>query len=62
MLPLRAPTRPRRAARRRCQPRRGARYFTAEDARRDYGVVVTEGDPPGVDARGTEELRRRGRL
>ena len=33
-------------------------YFTAEDARRDYGVVLTAGDPPAVDRPATEELRR----
>jgi hypothetical protein len=36
-------------------------YFTGEDARADYGVVLTADDPPGVDARATDALRRRGR-
>jgi N-methylhydantoinase B len=36
-------------------------YFTAEDARRDYGVVLTDADPPALDPRATDELRRRGR-
>ena len=36
-------------------------YFTGEDARTDYGVVLTAEDPPAVDARATDELRRRGR-
>ena len=36
-------------------------YFTGEDARADYGVVLTAEDPPAVDARATDELRRRGR-
>jgi N-methylhydantoinase B len=34
-------------------------YFTAEDAARDYGVVLTAADPPALDRRATEELRRR---
>ena len=33
-------------------------YFTAADALRDYGVVVTAADPPALDARATEALRR----
>jgi N-methylhydantoinase B len=36
-------------------------YFTAADARRDYGVVVTGADPPALDAPATEALRRGGR-
>ena len=36
-------------------------YFTAADAARDYGVVVTAADPPVLDARATEEVRRGGR-
>ena len=36
-------------------------YFTAADARRDYGVVVTAADPPALDGRATAELRRGGR-
>jgi N-methylhydantoinase B len=36
-------------------------YVTAEDARRDYGVAVTPDDPPAVDPRATDALRRRGR-
>ena len=36
-------------------------YFTGEDARADYGVMLTAEDPPAVDARATDELRRRGR-
>ena len=36
-------------------------YFTAEDARRDYGVVLTDEDPPGLDRQATDELRRRAR-
>jgi N-methylhydantoinase B/oxoprolinase/acetone carboxylase alpha subunit len=36
-------------------------YLTAEDSERDYGVVLTAGDPPVVDRRGTDEFRRRGR-
>src|SRR5437867_9280064 len=39
--------------------RRVARgYFTAEDAARDYGVVVS-GDPPAVDPPATSRLRRK---
>jgi N-methylhydantoinase B len=34
-------------------------YFTIEDAARDYGVVVTAGDPPVLDRRATNELRGR---
>ncbi|HEY7205448.1 MAG TPA: hydantoinase B/oxoprolinase family protein [Methylomirabilota bacterium] len=34
-------------------------YFTIEDAARDYGVVVTAGDPPTLDRRATDELRSR---
>jgi N-methylhydantoinase B len=33
-------------------------YFTAEDVWRDYGVVVTTDDPPTLDRRATDELRR----
>jgi N-methylhydantoinase B len=33
-------------------------YLTAEDARSDYGVALTGSDPPAVDRRVTEELRR----
>jgi N-methylhydantoinase B len=36
-------------------------YFTAADAARDYGVVLTPDDPPALDRRATDELRRRGR-
>ena len=36
-------------------------YFTVADARRDYGVVVTAADPPVLDGRATEELRKGGR-
>ncbi len=36
-------------------------YFTVADAERDYGVVVTADDPPALDRRATDELRRRGR-
>ena len=36
-------------------------YFTAADARRDYGVVVTGDDPPALDMPATETLRRGGR-
>jgi N-methylhydantoinase B len=36
-------------------------YFTAADARRDYGVVLTAADPPALDARATEQVRRGGR-
>jgi N-methylhydantoinase B len=36
-------------------------YFTAADARRDYGVVVTGEDPPALDRAATEALRRGGR-
>jgi N-methylhydantoinase B len=36
-------------------------YFTAADAARDYGVVLTAADPPALDARATEKLRRGGR-
>jgi len=36
-------------------------YLTGEDARTDYGVALTAEDPPAVDARATDELRRRGR-
>jgi N-methylhydantoinase B len=36
-------------------------YFTAADAERDYGVVVTADDPSALDDRATAELRRRGR-
>jgi N-methylhydantoinase B len=36
-------------------------YFTAADALRDCGVVLTAADPPALDARATEELRRGGR-
>jgi len=36
-------------------------YFTAADALRDYGVVLTAADPPALDARATEEARRGGR-
>jgi hypothetical protein len=32
-------------------------YFTADDARRDYGVVVTGDDPPALDRPATEALR-----
>ena len=35
-------------------------YFTAA-AERDCGVVVTADDPPALDRRATDELRRRGR-
>lgn len=34
-------------------------YFTIEDAARDYGVVLSPGDPPTLDRRATDELRRR---
>jgi N-methylhydantoinase B len=33
-------------------------YFTAADAERDYGVVVTADDPPALDRPATDELRR----
>jgi N-methylhydantoinase B len=33
-------------------------YITADDAARDYGVVLA-GDPPSVDRPATERLRRR---
>src|SRR5439155_10276521 len=33
-------------------------YFTAEDARRDYGVALTADDPPAPDRRATGDLRR----
>jgi N-methylhydantoinase B len=33
-------------------------YLSAEDAERDYGVVL-QGDPPAMDRRATEELRAR---
>ena len=36
-------------------------YLTADDASADYGVVLTAADPPAVDRRATDELRRRGR-
>ena len=36
-------------------------YFTAEDARRDYGVVVTSDDPPAVDTAATNTLRQQPR-
>ena len=36
-------------------------YITADDATADYGVVLTAADPPLVDRRATDELRRRGR-
>jgi N-methylhydantoinase B len=36
-------------------------YFTAADALRDYGVVLTANEPPALDRRATEDLRRRGR-
>ena len=36
-------------------------YLTADDASSDYGVVLTAADPPLVDRRATDELRRRGR-
>jgi hypothetical protein len=39
-------------------------YLTAADARADYGVVLAAedpGDPPALDRRATDELRRRGR-
>jgi N-methylhydantoinase B len=36
-------------------------YFTADDARRDYGVVVTAADPPALDRPATEALRGGGR-
>jgi N-methylhydantoinase B len=36
-------------------------YLTADDASADYGVVLTGADPPAVDRRATDELRRRGR-
>jgi N-methylhydantoinase B len=36
-------------------------YITAGDARTDYGVALTGADPPGLDLRATDELRRRGR-
>jgi len=36
-------------------------YLTAADARADYGVVLTAGDPPALDRRATDDLRRRGR-
>jgi len=36
-------------------------YLTADDASADYGVVLTGADPPDVDRRATDELRRRGR-
>jgi N-methylhydantoinase B len=35
-------------------------YFTVADALRDYGVVLAAADPPALDDRATEELRRRG--
>jgi N-methylhydantoinase B len=35
-------------------------YYTAEDAERDYGVVL-RGDPPQLEGTATEELRRRRR-
>src|SRR5712692_5795665 len=35
-------------------------YFTAEDARRDYGVVLSGADPPVLDHGATDALRRRG--
>ncbi len=35
-------------------------YYTAEDAERDYGVVL-RGDPPALDRAATEDLRRRRR-
>jgi N-methylhydantoinase B len=35
--------------------------ITADDASADYGVVLTAADPPAVDRRATDELRRRGR-
>jgi len=34
-------------------------YISADDASRDYGVALTGGDPPAVDRRATESLRRR---
>ena len=37
-------------------------YFTAADARADYGVVLTAADPPALDRRATDDLRRQGRL
>jgi N-methylhydantoinase B len=36
-------------------------YVTPDDARRDYGVVLTGDDPPALDRPATGELRRRGR-
>jgi N-methylhydantoinase B len=33
-------------------------YLTAADARSDYGVALTATDPPAVDRRATEDLRR----
>ncbi|HYB42275.1 MAG TPA: hydantoinase B/oxoprolinase family protein, partial [Candidatus Methylomirabilis sp.] len=33
-------------------------YFTAAEARRDYGVALTADDPPSVDRSATEKLRR----
>jgi N-methylhydantoinase B len=36
-------------------------YLTAADARADYGVALTAGDPPALDRRATDDLRRRGR-
>src|SRR5215475_8260040 len=36
-------------------------YITTDDASADYGVVLTAADPPAVDRRATDELRRRGR-
>jgi hypothetical protein len=35
-------------------------YLTAEDAARDYAVVVTAADPPALDRAATDALRRRG--
>ena len=36
-------------------------YLSVADARRDYGVVLTAGDPPALDCPATDESRRRGR-
>jgi N-methylhydantoinase B/oxoprolinase/acetone carboxylase alpha subunit len=34
-------------------------YLTAEDAARDYDVVMTAADPPALDRRATEVRRGR---
>ena len=36
-------------------------YLSAEDARKDYGVVLSAEDPPVLDRRATDDLRRPGR-